>query len=65
MKRGKQPTKQYNPGFAERWPNKKGIGRFVKRQLSKARRRYARQLLQSGRGNPPTKWESEANWKCW
>jgi hypothetical protein len=34
--------------FTSVWPSKPGIGRYWKRQLSKARRRFARQLCRDG-----------------
>ena len=47
-----------------RWP-KRRVGRYWKRQLSKARRRFAKQVLRHGRGKEPTRYESECNWKTW
>jgi len=41
----------------------RGQGRYWKRQLSKARRRYAKMLIWFGRGKEPTHYESECNWK--
>ena len=39
-------------------------GRYYKRQLSKSRRRYIKQLLRTGRpAKESTHWESECNWK--
>lgn len=46
------------------WPGRRQ-GRFWKRQLSKARRRYARQLIRFGRGKEPTWYERECNYKTW
>lgn len=51
--------------FTQTWGNKRGMGRFWKRQLSKARRRYAKNLLKYGRGKEPVGLESEVNWKGW
>jgi len=50
------------------WPcqwGRPGTGRWWKRQLSKARRRYARALLAQGRGKEPVRYERECNWKLW
>lgn len=47
------------------WGNIPGKGRFWKRCLWKARRRYAKQLLRHGRGNEPVHYESTVNWKDW
>jgi len=41
----------------------RGIGRWHKKRLSKARRRYARQLIWFGRGKSPANYETECNWK--
>ena len=41
----------------------RGMGRWYKRRLSKARRRYARQLIRFGRGKSPANVETECNWK--
>lgn len=51
--------------FMETWGNKIGIGRYYKRRLSKARRRYAKDLIKFGRGKEPTGLESEINWRGW
>jgi hypothetical protein len=53
--------------FSEIWSmgNHSGIGRFWKRRLSKARRRYIRDLLRLGRGKEPAGLESVVNWKDW
>jgi len=40
-----------------------GIGRWHKRRLSKARRRYAKQLIRFGRGKSPANVEGDVNWK--
>jgi hypothetical protein len=50
--------------FSERWASP-GEGRFWKRRLSKARRRYVRALLKCGRGKEPVGIESTVNWKNW
>jgi len=51
--------------FTQLWPNEH-VGRWCKRQLSKARRRYARALLNGDR-HPRSSvyWECECNWKTW
>ncbi len=43
-----------------------GLGRFHKRRLSKARRRYARDRLagRKGRYRGVAHWERECNWKA-
>lgn len=51
--------------FTRTWGNVPGNGRWWKRQLSKARRRYINALLRSGRGKEPIGLESEVNWKGW
>ena len=52
------------PHWQCRWPNPH-IGRYWKRQLSKARRRFAKQILLWGRGKEPLHYERECNWKTW
>jgi len=52
------------PHWQCRWPNPH-IGRYWKRQLSKARRRFAKQMLLWGRGKEPLHYERECNWKTW
>lgn len=47
-----------------RWPGKK-TGRYAKRQLAKARRRFTKNVLEYGRGKSPSHYESECNWKTW
>lgn len=49
---------------SDTWRNKPGLGRWWKRQLSKARRRYVKQVVNLGRGHEPTGYESEVNWKA-
>lgn len=51
--------------FMETWGNKRGHGRYYKHRLSKARRRYAKDLIKFGRGKEPTGLESEINWRGW
>jgi hypothetical protein len=46
------------------WPGRKQ-GRYWKRQLSKSRRRYAKQMIRFGRGKEPTRYERECNYKTW
>jgi hypothetical protein len=47
-----------------KWPGP-GTGRWWKRKLSKARRRYAKMTLQGIRYKEPNGIESEVNWKTW
>ena len=58
-------------GYKLMW-GKAGKGRYCKRQLSKARRRYTREMIR-GRfwldgvephPRTPLRWESECNWKA-
>lgn len=51
--------------FSEIWGKPK-VGRFIKRKLSKARRRQWRAEVR-GERHPRTSehWESECNWKGW
>lgn len=51
--------------FTEMWSNTPGMGKWYKRQLSKARRRYIKFTLLGIRVKEPTGWESEVNWKAW
>jgi len=46
------------------WPNPK-VGRYWKRQLSKARRRHIKLTLRGIRAKEPTHYESEVNYKTW
>jgi len=41
------------------------LGRWAKRRLSKARRKYHKDLLRHGKGKEPTGIESETNYKYW
>ena len=50
--------------FTQVWPGR-GEGRYMKRRLSKARRKYAKQMIKHGRGKEPVTLESEVNWKGW
>lgn len=46
-----------------RWSGR-GTGRYVKRQLGKARRRYIKAILHGvPRPKEPTNYERECNWK--
>lgn len=45
------------------WPEK--LGKWAKKRLSKARRKYAKDLLKHGKGKEPTGIESETNFKYW
>jgi hypothetical protein len=45
------------------WGNVPGLGKWYKRQLHKARRRYIRAELRGHRGKSPASWESEVNWR--
>lgn len=51
--------------FTHTWGNSAGRGRYIKRQLSKARRRFWKSLVRFGRGKSPSNYESETNWKGW
>jgi hypothetical protein len=65
---GRRYFDEYKPAwvtFSETWGNVPHIGRWYKRRLSKARRRYVRDLLRFGRAKEPTGIESEVNWKGW
>ena len=42
-----------------------GTGRWWKRQLSKARRKYSKHMILYGRAREPLGWERECNWKLW
>lgn len=54
----------YKPSFSETW-NSRGEGRYWKRQLSKARRRFSKMLIYFGKGKSPSHYESEVNWRGW
>jgi len=65
---GERYFNTYKPShvsFTQTWGNKPRLGRWFKRRLSKARRRYIKQLLWYGRGKEPTSIESEVSWKGW
>ena len=49
--------------FTHFWPE--GVGRYWKRKLSKARRKFIKSFLKFGRGKEPVDLESEVNWKLW
>ena len=53
--------------FTSTWGNKPGFGKYWKRQLHKARRRYWKALHRHGKTHPrtPTHYEAEVNWKGW
>jgi len=42
-----------------------GIGKFWKRRLNKARRKYIKNLIWFGRGKEPVSKESKINWRNW
>ena len=46
------------------WPGR-GNGRYWKRKLSKARRRYSNQMIKDGRGKSPANYETECNYKTY
>lgn len=46
------------------WPSEK-TGRYVKRQLAKARRQQIKEELATGRIRSVSGKEREANWKTW
>lgn len=50
--------------FSQKWP-RAGSGRWRKRQLSKARRRYGRLTAKGHRARLPVHIESEVNYKGW
>ena len=45
------------------WPDRSGYGKWWKRRLHKARRRYAKAQLAGRRGKEPVGLESEVNWR--
>jgi len=45
------------------WRNRTGLGRYWKRKLSKARRRYAKDILRGLRGKEPVNLEGRVNWR--
>ena len=51
--------------FSEKWSGKPGNGRYMKRSLSKARRRYAKCKLRGISAKEPTGLESLVNYKGW
>jgi hypothetical protein len=51
--------------FTHTWGNKPHLGRWYKRRLSKARRRYIRTLIRLGRAKEPIGLEREVNWRGW
>jgi hypothetical protein len=64
---------EYKPdyvSFHRTWGNKTGLGRWYKHHLSKARRRFGRNLCRFGEaawrhmGSLPY-WEGMVNWKGW
>jgi len=60
-------TKKYHPkwlSFSQIWPSRH-MGRWYKRMLSKARRRYWKMMLRFGKGKEPTNKEREVNYKGW
>lgn len=50
--------------WLSQWPGEH-TGRYWKRLLSKARRKYAKMLLRFGRGKDTTDKESIVNYKTW
>lgn len=64
MSRTYKDTKfrKQSDGIGCRWPRS---GRWWKRALAKARRRYIRAQLLGIKGKEPTGYESEVNWKTW
>lgn len=55
----------YKPLFSETWGNNSGTGKYWKRQLNKARRRFAKMTINFGKGKSPSHYESEVNWRGW
>ena len=62
MSKSRKPPKYVR--FTHIWPHE-GFGKYWKRKLNKARRKYAKDLLKFGRGKEPVDLESEVNWKLW
>jgi hypothetical protein len=54
--------KEFDESWKVRWSGE-GIGRFWKRQLAKARRRYIKAVLRGEKGKYPFRYERECNWK--
>lgn len=57
-----RPLPEY-VSITQMWP--RGTGKYWKRRLSKARRRYAKDLIKLGKGREPTTIESNVNFKLW
>ena len=51
--------------FTQTWGNKRGMGRYWKRQLSKARRRASKAEIDGRKVRGLAGIESEVNWKGW
>jgi len=45
------------------WRNRTGLGRYLKRRLSKARRKYYKNILRGLRGKEPVTLEGRVNWR--
>lgn len=59
---GRRPIPSY-VSFTETWGD--SGGKWTKRQLSKARRRYIKAILLGHLAKEPTGWESTVNWRSW
>ncbi len=54
----------YYVSFSQKWASER-MGRYYKRRLSKARRKYAKEQLAGRRGKEPVGIERECNYKGW
>ena len=54
--------KKCDESWKHRWLGE-GIGKYWKRRLAKARRRYIKAILRGDKGKCPLGLESEVNWK--
>ena len=50
--------------FSQRW-SKAGDGKYLKRRLNKARRKFEKLRLRGIRGKAPTQLEGEVNYRGW
>jgi len=59
--------------FTQTWGNKPGLGRYWKREMHQARRRYWREMIRRGywcgtvapHPRTPARYEREVNWRTW
>ena len=58
-------NRKWEPLWHDVWVDHRGIGKWYKRRLSRAERRFAKAQLKGLKGKEPSGLRGEVNWRGW